>query len=84
MFVLPEKFFVGMLWVEVPLNDFDSLQSSSLLLVDTRATRLVSICRLGSDSTELTGWGVRLAILRKMAQHQVLLRLCQVQLVLRI
>ena len=82
--MLPEKLFVGMLRVEVPLNDFDPLQSSSLLLVDTRATCLVSICCLGRESTELTGWSVRLAILRKMAQHQVLLRLCQVQLVLRI
>ena len=67
--MLPEKLSVGMLRVEVPLNDFDSLQSSSLLFVDTRATCLVSICRLGCDSTELTGWSVRLAILRKMAQH---------------
>ena len=54
MLVLPEKLLIGMLWVEVPLDNFDSFQTSSLFFVDAWSPRFVSVSRLGCDSAKLT------------------------------
>ena len=72
MLVLPEKLLIGMLWVEVPLDNFDPFQTSSLFFVDAWSPRFVSVSRLGCDSAKLTGWSVWLTILSEMAKHQVL------------
>lgn len=80
--VLSEELLVGMLWVEIPLDHLHPLQPSCLFLVDARPAGFVRAVRLARESTELARGSVGMAVLRKVAQHHILFRFCQVHKVL--
>ena len=69
MFVLPKELFIRELRVEVPFDNFDSLEACSHLLVDPWPSAPVSVDSLTGHSTLATRWRVWLWAGSNMAQQ---------------